>query len=322
MPETARVALITGGAGAGIGHGISLELAEAGWSLLLVDRDEDSLGTLLRQIEDSRGKAAGLAMDVTEGDAAPRAVRTAVERFGRLDGLVNNAGVGLSRRVEQTRDDGLGDLVISEALQAGLAAQPPAGTPLRFLPTLTIGASDHHTAFGGTLSLAPVQYAGLLVQGMRSLLGQGHRRILLLNSHGGNHAPMQSALAEVALECARSRAFCGGLSYWQVCTEEWKKVRPALRTSRLGHACEIETSLMLALKPELVDMVQAEDDPFHPSLDQPVSSALPFDSITTAGVIGFPTQATADKGLQILDIMARRVRTAIEEWLRSEPTWR
>lgn len=105
VADHGRVALVTGGAGAGIGHGISLELAEAGWSLVLVDRDEEALGTLVRKIEDSGGKAAGLAVDVTEEDAAARAVGTAVQRFGRLDGLVNNAGVGLSRTVEATKDD-------------------------------------------------------------------------------------------------------------------------------------------------------------------------------------------------------------------------
>ena len=214
------------------------------------------------------------------------------------------------------------DAIISQAIQAGLLSHPPAAMPLLMLPTLTIGASDHHAAFGATLSLPPVQYAQVLAQGLRSLLGQGNRLILLLNSHGGNHAPMQTALAEVAVEAARKQVLCGGLSYWQVCEAEWKNVTPPLLTTRLGHACEIETSLMLAIRPELVDMDKAADDPFHASLGQKVASALPFDSITRAGVIGYPSRATADKGRQLLQMTVRRVREAIEEWIASAPAWR
>lgn len=210
------------------------------------------------------------------------------------------------------------DSIISEALQAGLLANP-ADFTLRILPTLTIGASDHHMAFGGTLSLPPVQYTRVLVQGLRSLLGQGHHWVLLLNSHGGNHAPMLTALAEAAGDFARAHALCGGLSYWQVCGEAWKAVDPPLVTTRLGHACEIETSLILALRPDLVDMERAVDCPFHESIQQGVGSGLQFDEITPNGVIGFPSCASDAKGRQILQIAVREVRDAIRNWLASSP---
>ena len=100
-----RVAIVTGGAGAGIGHGITLELAEAGWSLLVVDRDGEAAGRLTRRLEQEGRQAVPFVVDVTEDGAAARAVEKAVSRFGRLDGLVNNAGVGLSKPVESTSDE-------------------------------------------------------------------------------------------------------------------------------------------------------------------------------------------------------------------------
>jgi creatinine amidohydrolase len=209
------------------------------------------------------------------------------------------------------------DAMINEALQAGLISRSLAGCAVRLLPTLTIGASEHHIPFGGTLSLPPVQYARLLAQGMRCLLVQGHRRVLLLNSHGGNQAPMQTALAEIALEAADMRALVGGFSYWQVCEQGWRDLKPPPALSRIGHACGIETAIMLHLRPELVDMSQAKDKPFPASLEQPVSCALPFNVITQHGVIGYPSAATALWGRKFLQCTVRCVRAGIETWLRS-----
>jgi creatinine amidohydrolase len=211
------------------------------------------------------------------------------------------------------------DAMINNAIQEGLIARPVPGVVQRILPTLTIGASEHHIPFGGTLSLPPVQYSQLLTQGLRCLLRQGHRRILLLNSHGGNQAPMQTALAEVALDASAVGARVGGFSYWQVCQSEWQKLKPPGRLSRIGHACGIETSIILHLRPELVDRRLAKDDPLHPILDQPICSALSFDLITRNGLIGYPSAATAKWGRILLDGAVNGVREAIQTWLRAIP---
>lgn len=99
------VALVTGGAGAGIGHGITCELALAGWAVLIVDRDERTAQSLVNRLRSEGKAAAALALDITTGGAAERAVSEALQRFGRLDGLVNNAGIGLSKIIDEAADE-------------------------------------------------------------------------------------------------------------------------------------------------------------------------------------------------------------------------
>ncbi len=92
-----RVALVTGGAGEGIGHGISEALAADGWNLVITDRKpqraEAFAATLPSEVE-----VEIVPVDVTEAEAPQRSVAAALKRFGRLDGLVNNVGVGLTKK--------------------------------------------------------------------------------------------------------------------------------------------------------------------------------------------------------------------------------
>jgi NADP-dependent 3-hydroxy acid dehydrogenase YdfG len=86
------VALITG-ASSGIGAATARALAEAGASLVLVARRKDRLDALAADIGWSGGQAFAIAADITHRDQAEAAVEGAIARFGRIDVLVNNAGV-------------------------------------------------------------------------------------------------------------------------------------------------------------------------------------------------------------------------------------
>jgi NADP-dependent 3-hydroxy acid dehydrogenase YdfG len=87
-------ALVTG-ASSGIGEATALQLAEAGAAVALVARRVERLDALAKRIEASGGKAVVIEADVTDQSAAESAVRTAIDALGRLDVLVNNAGVML-----------------------------------------------------------------------------------------------------------------------------------------------------------------------------------------------------------------------------------
>lgn len=86
-----RVAFVTG-ASRGIGRSISLQLAGAGASVVACARD-DHARPVVDEIETSGGTAVARAVDVTDAESLKQAVRDTVDRFGRLDVLVNNAGV-------------------------------------------------------------------------------------------------------------------------------------------------------------------------------------------------------------------------------------
>jgi NAD(P)-dependent dehydrogenase (short-subunit alcohol dehydrogenase family) len=83
-----RVAVVTG-ASRGIGRAIAIQLAADGFSIVLTGRDEAALDDVARQIGENN---AWIALDLRMADSAQRLVDFAVEKFGRIDVLVNNAG--------------------------------------------------------------------------------------------------------------------------------------------------------------------------------------------------------------------------------------
>ena len=89
---TGRVALITG-ASQGIGRACALALAEGGASIALAARNQEKLAQVAKEIESKGGQAAVFPMDVGNEEEVKAAVKSGLERFGKIDILVNNAGV-------------------------------------------------------------------------------------------------------------------------------------------------------------------------------------------------------------------------------------
>jgi len=86
-----RVAVVTG-AGKGIGRGIATGFAEAGARVVCAARTQGDLESVVTAIEEAGGEALAVVTDVLDPEARERLIASAVERFGRLDVLVNNAG--------------------------------------------------------------------------------------------------------------------------------------------------------------------------------------------------------------------------------------
>jgi NAD(P)-dependent dehydrogenase (short-subunit alcohol dehydrogenase family) len=100
-----QIAIVTG-ASSGIGFGTAVKLAEAGMAVLGTGRDESRLAELAAQVGDP-DRVATLAVDLTADDGPARIVKTAVERWGKVDFLVNNAGVGSPKPLHETDDASL-----------------------------------------------------------------------------------------------------------------------------------------------------------------------------------------------------------------------
>ncbi|SMH51695.1 SDR family NAD(P)-dependent oxidoreductase [Mesorhizobium australicum] len=111
-----RVALITG-ASSGIGLATSRMFVEAGIAVVGVARDPEKNAAMEKELAGGAVPVVTLSADVRDDDTPRRAVELAIERFGRLDHLVNNAGIGSPKPVHETDDDTL-DLFLDVMLRS------------------------------------------------------------------------------------------------------------------------------------------------------------------------------------------------------------
>ena len=133
--------------------------------------------------------------------------------------------------------------------RAAELAAPRSERALLLAPAIPYGASDHHLPFNGTLSLSAQTLLHVLDDLARSIAVQGGRRMVVVNGHGGNagicHAFAGAASTRHGLAVAHT-------DYWRVLDPE--DIVP-------GHAGEFETSMMLAVRGELVQEPVKRDQP-------------------------------------------------------------
>ena len=96
-----RVAVVTGGA-SGIGYAISERLSQAGASVVIADKDEESAAAAAEHLGAASGEALSIRTDVTRPEDVAAMVEHTLESFGRLDILVNNAGINGRNALEGT----------------------------------------------------------------------------------------------------------------------------------------------------------------------------------------------------------------------------
>src|SRR5215207_5088075 len=92
QPVAGQVAIVTG-AGQGIGRAIALRLAQDGMHIVVADRQADLAEALAAELRASGGRALGLTIDVASAADRQQMISTTLAEFGRLDALVNNAGI-------------------------------------------------------------------------------------------------------------------------------------------------------------------------------------------------------------------------------------
>jgi creatinine amidohydrolase len=170
-----------------------------------------------------------------------------------------------------------------------------------FAPVMWLGNSEHHLDFPGTMSAAPRTYLDLLKEMAGNFLHHGFDRIVLLNGHGGNIVPGQQALFEIR---QRDRDWRNQLL---LSTTYWDMAQPPadeFEQSQMGHACEWETSMMLALRPDLVgDYQNTETMPFGNPFP-PAHRAWVTRDRTEIGHIGVPSAASAEKGERLFSLFS------------------
>lgn len=171
-------------------------------------------------------------------------------------------------------------------------------------PTIPWGMSSHHMAFPGTLSLRAETLVNLLLDLVGSLHAHGLGRVLIVNGHLGNRAAIE--LGAVRARDELGVPFVGACTYLSFIDPETIAAIPA--TPIRGHACEVETSIGMHLKPEMV----REGRISRPTLSglatglradaQGFGATLHyrFEELTDNGATGDPTRATAGHGERIM----------------------
>ena len=130
---------------------------------------------------------------------------------------------------------------------AALAAER---LPIVLAPALPFGSSAHHLPFGGTMSLTTSTYLAVLTELVESLIGAGFTRLFILNSHGGNHELVQLVARDVAL---RREAHVAAGSWWSIAWDALVAAGAGAAGRFPGHGGRFETSVVQAMRPELVD---------------------------------------------------------------------
>ena len=190
------------------------------------------------------------------------------------------------------------------------------------LPVQWLGHSPHHRRFG-CVSLDLMPYVEMIRGVCRSLVAMGARKILLLNGHGGNDIPCKAALRELKSEFeALPELYIAYAAYWNLAAEEFQAIRESPEGG-MGHACEMETSIMLARHAALVDSQHAEAGGQTAEFGfrridmlkgQPFFMINEFDELSDNGAIGRPEFASPEKGERFLEAAAQAAARFVDEF--------
>ena len=173
------------------------------------------------------------------------------------------------------------------------------------VPGVRIGCSEHHMDFAGSLTFSNETFTQVVSDICHSLARHGFRQIVLIPTHGGNFGPIGQA-AEIIrpqLPNVKLIAFSDLVKFVEVifAIGQAHNISPEHAGA---HAGENETSMILALRPDLVDMDQAEPGFVgdHLSL-APTIMTDGFKGVTENGVLGDPREAKAEVGEAYLQAM-------------------
>lgn len=215
------------------------------------------------------------------------------------------------------------DSRIAKKLAEAVARKLQGEIAVIVTPVINPGFSGEHMTFPGTLSLTPDTFMLVAREILLSLFEHKFNRFLFLNAHGGN----EEALKLVAHTVRQQKDVLVAVSsYWQLAREEIQALRKS-PGSGINHGGEEETSLMLFLQPDLVNMEVAKPNPLRwrsPYLsgtsthDAAVVVGRRRSDIAPAGHNGDPTMASAEKGKLLFEAIVE----AIAHFVRDFREWR
>ncbi len=210
------------------------------------------------------------------------------------------------------------DAMLGAHFLAELEAARPEGVIL--LPQVAVGCSEHHMDLGGTLTVSHATFTAYVVEVVTAALRHGFQNVVIVNSHGGNRA-VGAMIAEM-LGLAHPQCSIVFATWWQLAAAE---LRPLVEGGHgaTGHACEFETSLMMAIAPDAVRdaLIPARGGAPMPAwADGDMLTGSPATLVRTmseltggTGVRGDPARARADKGLAVTAAVVARLVEIVDD---------
>ena len=190
------------------------------------------------------------------------------------------------------------------------------------LPTLWLGASDHHLDLPGTVSVTNGIYTATIKNIVRSIAKAGFRRLFFLNGHGGNVTPGTQAITELTNESDVYNSMWIALSsYWTVAAPAISPTHHGMQSKQLSHACEYETSMMLFIHGEIMRMDRVKSSPplidspfFHSEHGGRINVAKRMATRTPTGAMGEPQHATSEKGKSLLNAIVDEMVACLKDF--------
>ena len=218
------------------------------------------------------------------------------------------------------------DTAIVNGLVAACLPILPDDCPAIFLPTMSVGKSNEHSAWPGTLTHSAQTLIAMWSEIGDCVAAAGVRKLVMLNSHGGQIAVMDIVARDLRIKhkmiAVAANWFAMGLPDGLLTEDE------ALHGI---HAGDLETSVMLALHPELVRMDHARDfvprnaelarNNKHLGLTAAGKIGWQMQDLNAAGVAGNATTASAEKGRAFVAHAARQIVTLLGDVHRLPLSW-
>lgn len=191
--------------------------------------------------------------------------------------------------------------------------------PVVVAPVVWMGLAEHHVAFGGTFSLSLDTWHALLKELCQSIGRAGFSKIVIVNGHGGNMAALAALTTDLTRETGLQIATT---SYWNIAHETGAFAEILDTQTGVQHACEAETSMMMAVRDDCVrrdrlDAAFGPNAPMGAALGGALTLWRSFKDKTPSGVLGDARVASAEKGEKLLDSAAQ----SLAEELLSGKHW-
>lgn len=198
------------------------------------------------------------------------------------------------------------DSRLGEEVAARTARKVAArGQAIVVLPVLWTGLSEHHMSFSGTVTLDFPVFSAMVEGVVRSVLRDGFKRVVLLNAHGGNENALRTITDDLTPKLGVPIV---QFTYWYAAAVAIAKI---LETQGgLQHACEAETSMMMAVRPELVaeDRIPLAKVNMTPDIGDVVGGGVyrwrAIGARSASGIIGNPEAASKEKGERLFDAIS------------------